>query len=141
MVYWNLRYQVVINGRNDVSKPAATPTQSLAGYIRDNLASIEGKLFAGFRQEAIIAELPDFGFVVTPLTFRVALHRARNRAKTTGNYVRNTSQIQEKKSQINAESKSNTTVEKHKKTDQNPLTKRVGFDFKPASDDDVNDLI
>lgn len=57
--------------------------QSLAGYIREHLSTIEARLKVGIRQEVILQELQDVGYPNTTIqTFRNLLYRARKKALT-----------------------------------------------------------
>lgn len=55
--------------------------QSLAGYIREHIASIEQKLAIGVKQEAIVSDLEAAGFKTTLANFRNELYRVRGRIK------------------------------------------------------------
>ena len=54
--------------------------QSLSGFIREHLISLEAQLYAGIRQEVIVEELEAKGFPTTLASFRTLLFRARFRA-------------------------------------------------------------
>lgn len=55
--------------------------QSLAGYVREHLTSIEAQLDVGVRQEVLIEDLAKVGYEGVSLqTFRTVLWRARQSA-------------------------------------------------------------
>ena len=54
-----------------------TIAQSFAGYIREHLPDIEGRLSVGVRYSALHKGFVDLGFNVTLDTMRGALYRAR----------------------------------------------------------------
>jgi len=51
--------------------------RTIAGLIRERLLDIENKLEMGFRQETIIEEFAQEGFIVSLGNFRTELYRAR----------------------------------------------------------------
>jgi len=51
--------------------------QTIAGLVRERLPDIENKLEMGFRQETIIEEFAQQGFIVSLGNFRTELYRAR----------------------------------------------------------------
>lgn len=88
--------------------------QSLAGYIREHLSTIESRLKIGIRQDVILQELQNVGYPNTRIqTFRNLLYRARKKA------LKN--QIEKEKS---PKIEPSTKVEKEK---QNVLKEKKGF--------------
>lgn len=59
--------------------------QSVSGYIRQNLASIESKISVGIRHESIIEEINSNGFNIDIGTFRTCLYRARKSSTSKKN--------------------------------------------------------
>lgn len=62
-----------------MTKTEIRRTQSLAGVIRERLASIEARLDVGVRQEVILQELAAMGHEISITYLRDALFRARKR--------------------------------------------------------------
>ena len=56
--------------------------QSLSGYIREHLSTIEHQIDIGIRHESIVEKLQSNGIDVDLGTFRTALYRARKKAQT-----------------------------------------------------------
>lgn len=102
-------------------------SQSLAGVIRERLASIEARLAVGVRQEVILAELAAEGCETTLKNLRNELCRARKRkskalpAPPVG---------LEKGSRAGKEA-----------TRENPLKKPTGFNYGGTKDISEDDLI
>lgn len=104
--------------------------QSLAGYIREHLTTIEERLKNGIRQEVILQELRQVGYPNTAIqTFRNLLYRARKKAS-----------IQPLSKE---ELKENSTVSKNENTktkDVNVLKEKKGFAYAGTSNINPDDL-
>ena len=98
--------------------------QSVSGYIRQNLASIESKISVGIRHESIIEEINSNGFDIDIGTFRTCLYRARINAKNKPSVI--TPQMP----QANA-----PTIKANK-----PIGKSISFEYDP-SNINTDDLI
>jgi hypothetical protein len=104
--------------------------QSLAGYIREHLSSIEARLKVGIRQEVILQELQDVGYQNTTIqTFRNLLYRARKKALTEPIE-------KEKAPKIEPASK----VEKVKPKEVNTLKEKKGFAYAGTANIDPDEL-
>lgn len=57
--------------------------QSLSGYIREHLSTIEHQIDIGIRHESIVENLQSNGLDVDLGTFRTALYRARKKAQNS----------------------------------------------------------
>lgn len=86
-------------------------TQSLVGYIYQNLESIEEQIRFSVRHEAIVERLADAGYKTTLETFRNALYRARKK--------QNNPNLKIKKSFIKKENKE---IKIEKPTEKNEQT-------------------
>jgi hypothetical protein len=110
--------------------------QSLAGFIREHLATIEARLDVGIRQEVIVQELAEKGYTTTLPSFRNLIYRARKKAATTpqkniSERIQNNAKIEDKI--------------QHKKPAENPLESKIkkptGFQYGGTKILDENDLI
>lgn len=103
--------------------------QSLAGYIREHLSTIEARLKVGIRQEVILQELQDVGYPNTTIqTFRNLLYRARKKTLT---------EPEEKEKPKN---KLVTKVEKVKPKEVNVLKEKKGFAYAGTANIDPDEL-
>lgn len=112
--------------------------QSLAGYIRQHLAEIEGRLEVGIRQEVIVSELETAGYETTLKGFRNFLYRARIHAKEKGVKVGARATASTTTQEVKKPQESAKTVPK--KPDD-PLTKSAGFEYTGTKDLNPDDLI
>lgn len=104
--------------------------QSLAGYIREHLSTIESRLKIGIRQEVILQELQQVGYPNTKIqTFRNLLYRARKKVS-----------IQPLEKEDLTENKPVSKVEKIKIKDSNVLKEKKGFAYAGTSKIDPDDL-
>lgn len=115
----------------------ANRSQSLAGVIRERLASIEARLAVGIRQEVIVSELAAEGYETTLKNLRNELCRARKRKSEK--LLSKPSEILKNQDQPIEESKV-TTPPRPEKPPENPLKKPPGFNYtgtKGISEDDL----
>lgn len=112
--------------------------QSLAGYIRQHLAEIEGRLEVGIRQEVIVSELREIGYETTLKGFRNFLYRARIHAKEKGSQV--STKLPEQQPRQEVKQAQNSAKPDQNKA-QNPLTKSAGFEYTGTKDINPDDLI
>lgn len=104
--------------------------QSLAGYLREHLATIERQLSVGVRQEAIVDELAKAGFNTTLKNFRNELCRARKKTPsppplTSGGKSADQRPESPKKPQEASE-------KSPAKSPSNPLKESRGFDYQSS---------
>ncbi|WP_326999620.1 hypothetical protein [Comamonas testosteroni] len=126
-------------------------SQSLAGVIRERLASIEARLAVGVRQEVIVAELTAEGYETTLKNLRNELCRARKRSSKTlpappvglgkGSTANMPSRAgKEATSHARTEAKGIATP-RAEKPPENPLKKPTGFNYGGTKDISEDDLI
>lgn len=103
--------------------------QSLSGYIREHLASIESRLSVGVRQEVIVQELASQGYQTTPAGFRNLLCRARKKV-AKGQPIK--TEKQEQKEDVKSAPKALPKVENALKA---KLEKPAGFQYDGTKDE------
>lgn len=126
-------------------------TQSLAGVIRERLASIEARLSVGVRQEVILAELAAEGYETTLKNLRNELCRARKKvqvvapAAPVGGKAAVTAAMPAKphSAPVTARTPEGKGVgtPKAEKPPENPLKKSTGFNYEGTKDIDPDDLV
>lgn len=115
-------------------------SQSLAGVIRERLATIEARLAVGVRQEVIVAELAAEGYETTLKNLRNELCRARKRSSKTLPAQAAGDKGSTANMPSRAESKRVATP-RAEKTPENPLKKPTGFNYGGTKDISLDDLI
>lgn len=115
-------------------------SQSLAGVIRERLATIEARLAVGVRQEVIVAELAAEGYETTLKNLRNELCRARKRSSKTLPAQAASDKGSTANMPSRAESKRVATP-RAEKTPENPLKKPTGFNYGGTKDISLDDLI
>lgn len=107
--------------------------QSIAGYMREHLATIEGKLSIGVKQETIVEELEKAGFKTTLKNFRNELCRARkkNPSPATPPPLPSGGKTTVQKPQ-NLNKSQDTSVVPTAKKPSNPLKESRGFDYQSS---------
>ena len=115
-------------------------SQSLAGVIRERLATIEARLAVGVRQEVIVAELAAEGYETTLKNLRNELCRARKRSSKTLPPQAAGDKGSTANMPSRAESKRVATP-RAEKTPENPLKKPTGFNYGGTKNISLDDLI
>lgn len=115
-------------------------SQSLAGVIRERLATIEARLAVGVRQEVIVAELAAEGYETTLKNLRNELCRARKRSSKTLPAQAAGDKSSTANMPSRAESKRVATP-RAEKTPENPLKKPTGFNYGGTKNISLDDLI
>jgi len=125
--------------------------QSLAGVIRERLASIEARLSVGVRQEVILAELAAEGYETTLKNLRNELCRARKKvqvvapAAPVGGKAAVTAAMPAKPHSAPATARTpegkGVGTPKAEKPPENPLKKSTGFNYGGTKDIDPDDLV
>lgn len=111
-------------------------SQSLAGYIRENLSELEARLEFGVRQEVFVSELEAHGYKTTLKGFRNFLYRAR-----LGAAEKQSRAIQPLAAPTFARIDLAAIPEPVQRPADNPLTKAKGFEFVGTSSIDESELI
>lgn len=125
--------------------------QSLAGVIRERLASIEARLSVGVRQEVILAELAAEGYETTLKNLRNELCRARKKvrgvapAAPVGGKAAVTAAMPAKPHSAPVTARTpegkGAGTPKAEKPPENPLKKSTGFNYSGTKDIDPDDLV
>jgi hypothetical protein len=125
--------------------------QSLAGVIRERLASIEARLSVGVRQEVILAELAAEGYETTLKNLRNELCRARKKVRAVAPAapvggkaaVKAAMPAKPHSAPVTARTPEGKGVgaPKAEKPPENPLKKSTGFNYEGTKDIDPDDLV